>query len=61
MSDAMTLPFDYNQWEYYEFVWRFERLVKERQQEHNSQRNNEGRMAMSNLGINMDTLNTPSE
>ena len=58
MTNALTIPFDYNNWEYYEFVWRFERLVEERQRENAERNSSEGRMAMSNLGVNMGQLNS---
>jgi len=57
MTNALGIPFEYNQMEYYEFVWRFERLVEERKQENDRAQSNEGRMAISNLGINMSQLN----
>jgi len=43
--------------EYYEFVWRFERLVDERKRENDEKRTQDGRMAMSNLGVNMGEMN----
>ena len=53
MTNALHIPFDYNQWEYYEFVWRFERLVDERNKENEDTKHREGRQSISNLGANM--------
>ena len=56
ISNAIGIAFDYNRWEYYEFVWRFERLVEERKKEVSDSKSEDGRMAMSNLGINMGAM-----
>jgi len=58
MSYALGIPFDYNQMEYYEFIWRFERLVDERKRENEANKEREGRMSISNLGIGMSNLNS---
>lgn len=55
-TSALGIPFDYNHWEYYEFVWRWERLVEERQKENAEATQQEGRMALNNLGLSMDKL-----
>ena len=57
----LNIPFEYNHMEYYEFVWLFERLVEERKKEseHNSIEN--GRISMSNLGLNMDMMSNRSD
>ena len=39
--------------EYYEFVWRFERLVDERKSENEQNSEQQGRTSISNLGVNM--------
>ena len=57
ISNALGIPFEYNDMEYYEFVWRYERLVEERKKENESASENQGRKSMSNLGVNMATLN----
>jgi len=51
MSHAMNIPFDYNDKEYYEFVWFYERLVKQRNEDNDDERS---RTSMSNLGVNMN-------
>ena len=56
LTKALTIPFDYNKWEYYEFVWRFERLVDDRNAENESAKNTQGRTSISNLGINMSQM-----
>ena len=56
MSNALNIPFDYNNWEYYEFVWRWERLVDERKQENAEDGQQEGRMSLNNLGVSMAQL-----
>jgi len=57
MTNALGIPFDYNHWEYYEFVWRFERLVTERNKENDEANVQQGRMSMSNLGVNLAQMN----
>lgn len=57
MTNALSIPFDYNRWEYYEFVWRFERLVDERNKENRESNEQQGRISMSNLGVNMSQMN----
>ena len=57
----MGIPFEYNQMEYYEFVWRYERLVEERKRENESASEQQGRKSMSNLGVNMANLNEQAE
>jgi len=39
-------------------VWRFERLVDERNKENDESKNREGRRSISNLGVNMAQLNS---
>ena len=56
MSSVFHIPFEYGAMEYYEFVWRFERLVKERKSENAEQTNQNGRMAMQNMGLPMAKL-----
>ena len=56
MSYAMGIPFDYNNKEYYEFVWFFERLVHARMEETEEAKQAENRMSLKNLkssGMNM--------
>jgi hypothetical protein len=57
MTYALNIPFNYNQMEYYEFVWRFERLVEERKKENSIDEESKGRMSISNLGANMAQMN----
>lgn len=56
LTKALTIPFDYNKWEYYEFVWRFERLVDDRNSENEAAKASQGRTSISNLGINMSQM-----
>ena len=52
----LNIPFGFNQMEYYEFVWFFERLVEERKKENAESESQNGRMSISNLGVNMADL-----
>jgi len=58
MSYALNIPFEYNQMEYYEFVWLFERLVEERKRESDDIQTQKGRMSISNLGANIAQMNS---
>lgn len=50
LSYTMNIPFDYDHMEFYEFVWRFERLVEERKRENDAVKQQDGRMSLKNLG-----------
>jgi len=52
----LSIPFEYNDKEYFEFVWFFERLVRERKSENESAKNSEGRMSLKNLGASMPMM-----
>ena len=56
MTNALNIPFDYDRWEYYEFVYRWEKLVDERKRENSEANQQEGRMALNNLGVHMDQM-----
>ena len=58
MTYSLNIPFDYNDMEYYEFVWRFERLVTERKRENEAQEMANGRMSLANLGANISNMNS---
>lgn len=45
----MHIPFDYDNKEYYEFVWLYERLVDQRKKENEKERQNTGEMSLANL------------
>lgn len=49
LSYNMGIPFDYDNKEYYEFVWLYERLVDQRKQENESKRQVEGQTSLRNL------------
>jgi len=46
---ALNIPFDYNDKEYYEFVWFYERLVKQRNDDNAEE---QSRTSITNLGFN---------
>jgi len=50
MTYALGIPFSYNNMEYYEFIWRYERLATERDMEIEAKKNREGNMSLSNIG-----------
>lgn len=43
------IPFNFDNKEYYEFVWLYERLVEQRQKENESKRQNDGQTSLRNL------------
>lgn len=46
----MRISFDFNNKEYYEFVWFFERLVKAKSDEEISVNTDANKMSLANLG-----------
>ena len=56
ISYNLDIPFEYNDKEYYEFVWMFDRLVQQRKNEISDSESSKGKMSLSNLGINPKDL-----
>jgi hypothetical protein len=49
LSYDLKIPFNYNDDEFFEFVWRYERLVEQRRRENEAKRLAEGQASLSNL------------
>jgi len=48
----LGIPFEFNNKEYFEFVWYFERLADEKKREAAEAQQDNGRTSLSNMGIN---------
>lgn len=49
ISYKMNIPFDYNNKEFYELVWIYERLAEEIKTENNRQSESSGEFSLNNL------------
>jgi hypothetical protein len=55
ISYEMKIPFNYDDSEYYEFVWRYERLVEQRKRENDAENVKQGEMSLANLSPDLLT------
>jgi hypothetical protein len=53
MAYSLKIPFEFDNKEYYEFVWLYERLAEQRKKEEEKERQGEGEMSLANLGPGM--------
>lgn len=47
----MKVPLNFNEKEFFEFIWQFERLQAQRQREHEEEQRDKGRMSFTNRPI----------